>query len=147
MHRSSRGAYRMDSIIMMQIICLSPKWSLVATLLCCGLLTTTAQGQELGIPYQSRAISGDFHRAGNPHCVSRWAQPSREKHQGSYYVGGGRALGGEGRYSSEGTWGNDYAPWYTRVSLNWTHGRKYQGGGGQYEPDRHNNPLRLKAPR
>lgn len=112
----------------------------------CGVLTDAARAQDLGYPRQQSALSGDFHRAGNPQCVSRWAQFSREKHQGSYYVGGGRAVGGEGRYTNEGTWGSDYAPWYTRVSLRWSHGGRYQGGGGQYEPDRHNRPLRVRAP-
>ena len=113
----------------------------------CGLLTTTASGQDLGTPPQPQALSGDFHRAGNPQCIARFAAPSREKHQGSYYVGGSRAIGGQGRYATEGTWGSDYAPWYSRVSLNWTHGRRYQDGGGQYEPDRRNQPLRLRAPK
>lgn len=115
--------------------------------LACGWIVPIATAQDLGVPYQPRAFSGDFHRAGNPQCVSRWAQPTREKYQGGYYVGGSRAVGGQGRYVNEGTWGSDYAPWYTRVSLGWTHGRRYQDGGGQYEPDRHNNPLRWKAPR
>lgn len=111
------------------------------------LLTSAASAQAPAASYQLRSPGGDFYRAGNPQCVSRWAQPSREMFQGSYYVGGSRAVGGQGRYASEGTWGSDYAPWYTRVSLNWTHGRRYGDGGGQYEPDRRNQPLRWKAPR
>ena len=117
---------------------------LAAALVACG--AAFAQAQDLGVPAQTRAISGNFVRAGNPQCLSRWAQPSYERHGGGYYVGGGRAFGGEGRYIQEGTWGQDYAPWYTRVALRWNHGRRYQDGGGQYEPDQRNKPLRLRAP-
>ncbi len=106
-----------------------------------------ANAQDLGYPSQPRAISGNFHRAGNPQCVAPWARPSYERQGGSYYVGGGRTIGGEGRYVHEGTWGNDYTPWYTRVGLRWNHGRNYQGGEGQYEPDKRNRPLRLGPPR
>lgn len=122
-------------------------WRRATVALTCAVLTvTTACGQDLGIPSRPRAISGNFYRAGNPQCVGRWAQPSWEKHSAGYYVGGSQAVGGEGRYVHQGTWGNDYAPWYTRVSLRWNHGSSYQDGGGQYEPDRRNNPLKLRAP-
>jgi hypothetical protein len=80
-------------------------------------------------------------RAGCPHCVARWARPPWEKQECGYYVGGGAAWFGDARCPTEGTWGWDYAPWYSRVRLGWWHGRKFQDGEGQYEADRHNNPL------
>jgi hypothetical protein len=40
----------------------------------------------------------------------------------------------------------DYAPSYSLVELFWTHGRRYQGGSGQYEPDRRNWPFHLQLP-
>jgi len=118
-------------------------------LLTLGLVIFTSHmgiAQDLGIPYQSKALSGEFDRAGNPHCIAPWAQFSREKPDGGYYVGGSRALRGEGRGVHEGTWGSDYAPWYTRVGLRWNHGRRYQNGGGHYESDRRSNPLRAAPP-
>ena len=115
------------------------------TLLCVAPRPSLAQ--DLGVPQRTRALSGGFDRAGNPQCIAPWAIRSRERADGSYFVGGTRALRGDGRGSQEGTWGNDYAPWYSRVSLGWNHGTRYQGGGGQYESDRINNPLRIRAPK
>ena len=95
-------------------------------------------------------------RAGNPLCVAPWAlgvppwaRCFPDSNYKGYYVGGGAALyrhdatafRGEGRYAHEGTFGVDYAPWYSRVQTRWFHGRKHQGGEGQYEPDGRNNPL------
>jgi hypothetical protein len=117
--------------------------------MCLALVTfisASAFAQDLGIPYQPRALGGEFARSGNPQCVAPWARPSREKQDGGYYVGGSKALRGDGRGANEGTWGSDYAPWYSRVSLKWNHGRRYQSGGGQYESERKNNPLRIGAP-
>ena len=136
-----------DTVMMRDSICHSTL-RLTEVLLVWSVFTATiASAQDLGIPARARAITGDFHRAGNPQCIARWARPSYERHGGSYYVGGGRTVGGEGRYVHEGTWGNDYTPWYTRVGLRWNHGRNYQGGEGQYEPDRYNRPLGLGPPR
>ena len=127
--------------------CMSHWRRAAVTLTCATLMVASACGQDLGIPAGPRAIEGNFDRAGNPQCVCRRAQPSWEKHSAGYYVGGSQAgRKGEGRYIHEGTWGNDYAPWYTRVALKWSHGRSYQDGGGQYEPDRRNNPLKVRAP-
>lgn len=81
-------------------------------------------------------------RAGYPLCTSRWAAFTYGPKYTGYYVGGDSAFGGEARYRNEGTWGVDYAPWYSRVMLGWSHGRRYQGGGGQYESDRKNRPLK-----
>ncbi len=88
-------------------------------------------------------------RAGNPLCVAPWARAFPNSKYKSYHVGGGAALygspvtafRGDCRYSNEGTFGVDYAPWYSRVRTQWFHGRKQQGGEGQYEPDGRNNPL------
>ena len=88
-------------------------------------------------------------RAGNPQCVAPWARSFPNSNYQGYYTGGGAALfgdrptafRGERRYPGEGTYGVDYAPGYSRVRLRWFHGRKQQGGEGQYEPDGHNNPL------
>lgn len=112
---------------------------------CC--VSASVAAQDLGIPYQPRALSGEFDRAGNPQCVAPWARASREKHDSGYYVGGGKTLRGDNRGAAEGTWGHDYAPWYSRVALKWNHGRRYQSGGGQYESDRKNNPLRIGPPK
>jgi hypothetical protein len=71
-------------------------------------------------------------RAGNPQCYA------------GYYVGGGATFGGDARVCRrEGTWGWDYAPWWSKVKLGWFHGRKHQAGEGQYQPDleRVSNPL------
>ncbi len=84
-------------------------------------------------------------RAGCPQQVSKWARHTYGKKYTGYYVGGGvspsRLYSGERRYPDEGTWGMDYDPWYSRVRLLWSHGFLYQGGTGQYEPDRKNNPF------
>jgi hypothetical protein len=82
-------------------------------------------------------------RAGNPHCISFLARPSNEPADCGYYIGGGAATRrhSDERCLNEGTWGWDYAPWYSRVTLKWYHGRCYQGGEGQYHPDRCNVPL------
>lgn len=74
-------------------------------------------------------------RAGCPMSVRPWAVPSNTRFYGGYYVGGGNAYGrGEPRLPNEGTWGWDYGGiWFAkRVILDWTHGRRYQGGTGAY---------------
>jgi hypothetical protein len=75
-------------------------------------------------------------RAGWPECIRVRAIPSNNDHYCGYYVGGGAAIFGTGRYIDEGTWGWDYfgITRRKRVALNWWHG-KYQGGVGQYETD------------
>jgi hypothetical protein len=88
-------------------------------------------------------------RAGFPRRISRLAQPFPTAEYRGYYVGGGAAwfgsppdaFHGENRRNDEGTFGVDYAPWYSNVRLHWFHGRKQQGGEGQYEPDERNNPF------
>ena len=88
-------------------------------------------------------------RAGNPLCISPLARCFPGPNYKGYSVGGGAAwhgtqataFRGEARCANEGTFGVDYAPWYSRVQTRWFHGRKQQGGEGQYEPDGYNNPL------
>jgi hypothetical protein len=103
-------------------------------------------------PVQAPAYGCDpwarLRRAGNPQCVAPWARFTYGPKYCGYYVGGGAALygcpdhlHGEPRYPHEGTWGMDYAPWYSRVRLQWFHGTRYQGGEGQYEPEEKNNPF------
>ena len=71
--------------------------------------------------------------------VAWWAIPSDTGHYLGYYVGGGcgRPLKAEPRRSDEGTWGWDYQGWLIprRVTLEWWHGRRYQGGTGAYQSD------------
>jgi hypothetical protein len=83
-----------------------------------------------------------FSRAGHPECIAPWARPSRECLDQGYYVGGGAAVLGDSRGPQEGTWGWDYAERYTKVRLDWWHGRRYQGGTGQFQPNRLKHPLR-----
>ena len=75
-------------------------------------------------------------RAGYPQRVAPWARLSSGKRHRGYYVGGGAVSGGDSRdVRREGTWGWDYAPRWTRVRLRWLHGRRLQGGGGEYRSD------------
>lgn len=81
-------------------------------------------------------------RAGCPHVVAPWARCPDDRHYVGYYVGGGATFGGEPRcYQCEGTWGRDYKLPWSRLNLQWFHGRRHQGGEGQYNPDHKNNPL------
>ena len=83
-------------------------------------------------------------RAGNPQCIAPWASCENDRHYDGYYIGGGATFGGDARVCRhEGTWGWDYAPWWSKVKLGWFHGRRYQAGEGQYQPDKErvSNPL------
>lgn len=87
-------------------------------------------------------------RAGYANEWSRWASPTYDDGYLGYYVGGGakrRSRGGEPRYCHEGTFGIDYSPivpgFRESVALNWWHGKRYQGGPGQYESDLKNKPF------
>ena len=66
-----------------------------------------------------------------------WAVPSDTGKFSGGYIGGGAAWFGEPRALHEGTWGWDYdgVVLQKRIWLNWLHGRRYQDGGGSYEPD------------
>jgi hypothetical protein len=76
-------------------------------------------------------------RAGNPQCLAPWASCEDDRHYAGYYIGGGAVRGGDARICRrEGTWGWDYAPWWSKVKLGWFHGRRHQAGEGQYQPDK-----------
>lgn len=79
-------------------------------------------------------------RAGCPHQVAWYARPGYGNKYIVYYVGGGAGTcRGEPRYCNEGTFGVDYMPivpgFHEAVALKWWHGRRNQGGPGQYEPN------------
>jgi hypothetical protein len=77
-------------------------------------------------------------RAGYPQEISCLARPSDTGNYVGYNVGGGCAWPhhGEAPGPHEGTWGWDYPGCcgWTRVALDWWHG-KYQGGYGAYATD------------
>ena len=79
----------------------------------------------------------DCQRAGNPHCVARWAKCSVDGKYSSWFAGGGAAFCfGRCRKPTEGTWGLDYDGYFGHVNnwLKYTRGRK-QGGEGAYRTD------------
>jgi hypothetical protein len=88
-----------------------------------------------GDAYAHRAA--DHERAGCAMLVRRQAIPSNTRYYGGYWVGGGVPLLGEGPTLEEGTFGWDYfgMTFSKRVDLNWTHGRRHQGGFGHYKTD------------
>ncbi len=79
-------------------------------------------------------------RAGCPHEIATYARPGYGRRYVAYYVGGGaRAPKGEARRVDEGTFGVDYSPicpeMRRSVVLGWWHGKRRQGGYGEYEPN------------
>ena len=85
-------------------------------------------------------------RAGCPHQVANYARFGYGPKYVAYYVGGGApARKGEPRCVDEGTFGIDYKPivpgFRRTTSLGWWHGRRLQGGPGQYEPNAHVSPF------
>ena len=85
-------------------------------------------------------------RAGCPQQIARHARVSNGKGYVAYYVGGGaNSHKGEYRTCREGTFGVDYMPivpgFRDGVVLHWWHGRRRQGGPGQYEPNDKVSPL------
>lgn len=76
-------------------------------------------------------------RAGCPRNVAWWSKPSTTPKYSGYYVGGDTAWWGCGRSAEDGTWGLDFVGglFQRRVWLNWSHGRRYQGGIGAYKTD------------
>jgi hypothetical protein len=94
------------------------------------------KGPKLGHP---RVFEHSFARAGFPNEISPHAKPTYTPDYVSYYVGGGAHHSGEPRRVEEGTWGRDYRGLLLprHVWLGWSHGRKYQGGTGAYDPDGH----------
>lgn len=81
-----------------------------------------------------------FHRAGDPQCISPLAKPTESPHEFGYYVGGGareKSRRADHRLPHEGIWGTDYAGLLIpkHVALGWWHGRRTQGGTGSYSTD------------
>ena len=79
-------------------------------------------------------------RAGCPHQIARYARVGYGRPYVAYYVGGGAPTPkGEPRGVHEGTFGVDYRPivpgFRGATVLGWWHGRRAQGGEGQYEPN------------
>jgi hypothetical protein len=103
------------------------------------------QAQEI-FPDQAAAIAATYadepwryeaHAcAGRPACIHSRAFPSDTGRYCGYYVGGGAAWHGEGRYEHEGTWGWDYHGFCfpKRVALGWWHGLP-QSRTGAYQTD------------
>lgn len=126
---------------------------LMGVLTACGnsrcFAQSTQRAQSGTAPDQHALPENPMVRAGNPLCISPLALCFPGPKYKGYSVGGGAAwrgtpataFRGECRHVNEGTFGVDYAPWYSRVQTLWFHGRKQQGGEGQYEPDGSNNPL------
>lgn len=84
--------------------------------------------------------AGHLYRAGCPQNIAPWARCQDDRFYHGYYVGGGAAFGGDRRCYHEGTWGWDYGLPWQRIKLGWFHGRRYQAGEGQYDPDSKNDP-------
>jgi hypothetical protein len=106
----------------------------VGSTLALTFLADLAMGQE---PYQTceRACHS---RTGDSQSVAPYARPSDTGRYCGYFVGGGAAWRGEPRFPSEGTWGWDYCGFgilAKRIDLQWSHGRRYQGGTGAYKTD------------
>ena len=85
-------------------------------------------------------------RAGCPHQIAKYAKVGYGRQYVAYYVGGGaRTPKGGARVVDEGTFGVDYMPivpgFRRSVVLGWWHGRRSQGGTGQYEPNAIVTPL------
>ena len=104
--------------------------------------------EELGTPQQQallHALAGDpfGHRAAD-HCraghamlIRPHAIRSNTCYYGGYWVGGGVPLKGDSAHWHEGTFGWDYfgVTFDKLIDLNWSHGRKAQGGTGAYKTD------------
>ncbi len=114
-----------------------PVFCAVMTLSVC--LTACAGHPWYHLPAKDKC---DMKRSGWANMVHKGAICSFDEKYKGYYVGGGSAfIYGEPRQSTEGTFGVDYAPWYSRVNLGWNHGSRYQGGAGSYGTDHANNPF------
>ena len=94
------------------------------------LLTTLA-----GDPYGHREC--DHWRAGYAMDIRRHAIPSNTRYYGGYLVGGGLPFKSDAPALDEGTYGWDYFGilFNKRIDLNWSHGRRYQGGTARYRTD------------
>lgn len=78
-------------------------------------------------------------QAGFPLAISPHAIRSDTGAYVGYYIGGGCVFPflANPRSPIDGTWGWDYRGWFfpRRIILGWWHGRRYQGGTGQYRSD------------
>jgi hypothetical protein len=90
--------------------------------------------EKPGSPGRPRCFDHTMERAGFPLTVSPHAQPTVTPAYTGYFIGGGTAHGGEPRRVEEGTWGLDYGGYHLPrlTRLGWSHGRRFQGGGGTY---------------
>jgi len=108
---------------------------------------------ELGTAQQQallNAMYGDYYtyRASDHACagcaglIRKYAIPSNTPHYGSYWVGGGLPIFGDDPLLHEGTFGWDYYGilFTKRIDLNFSHGRRYQGGFGAYKTDGPRHP-------
>ena len=88
-----------------------------------------------GAPYGHRAA--DHARAGCSMLIRPRALPSDTRPYGGYWIGGGQAIRGYCPNAEDGTFGWDYCGllFTKRIDLNWSGGRKYQGGTGAYKSD------------
>ena len=84
------------------------------------------------------------HDAGHPWSLRNHTAPSDNGHYDGYIIGGGTGAHGDGPCRHEGTWGWDYTGVASRVRLNWSHGRRYQGGSGTYSTEGPHPIERLK---
>jgi hypothetical protein len=104
--------------------------------------------EELGTPQQQallNALAGDpyghrdydHYRTGDSMRIRKRGRPSNTRYYGGYWVGGGLPVLGDEPTFEEGTFGWDYfgSFFMRRVALNWSHGRRYQGGTGAYKTD------------
>jgi hypothetical protein len=89
-----------------------------------------------GDPYGHRAA--DFARAGCPMLLRPRTQPSDTWPYGGYWVGGGQAIKGHFPTAEDGTFGWDYfgLTFNKRIALNWSRGKRTQGGTGSYKTDK-----------
>jgi hypothetical protein len=88
-------------------------------------------------PKSTVATPHTWEQAGYPLEVGMAMESYNEHYSGSY-VGGGSLFGHHVRCSDAGTWGWDYTPFRpmsSRIFLSWSHGRRYQGGTGNYKTD------------
>ncbi|QDT36409.1 hypothetical protein [Stratiformator vulcanicus] len=114
----------------------------VLSLAICGLFSGSADAGKferfalsLPIVHHSTGPLCRLRNTGYPNRLFPWADCTYDEKYSGYYVGGGDSKGNGCRYRNEGTFGVDYDPWYSRVSLGWLHGRRLQNGYGVYEAD------------
>ena len=89
-------------------------------------------------PKSTQPTPHTVEQAGFPQEVSCIAKKSYGPHYSGGYVGGGTSFGGTGRCGHQGTFGWDYTPFSpltSRIFLNWSSGRRVQGGFGAYKTD------------